>query len=110
MRALVFCIPVLLVMTSCRGLTPGRYERLDTCAASLPIFRTGETPNRHYRVLGVVSGKSDFQLAYRACKLKADAVVDAGIEQAWSSSSASTRGVLQAQAVRFIDAENAPAR
>lgn len=76
MRRVLALAAVLAFLPACRLLSPGYYRNVDVCVEALPILREGEAPPRPYRVVRLVSGKNDRQLAVRACRVRADAVIN----------------------------------
>lgn len=68
----------LSCMGGCRIFMSEKYDRLERCAKSLPIYRDGNPPEREYRIIEVVQAKGDYDLAYQACDLGANALMDVG--------------------------------
>lgn len=69
---------VVMLLPACRFLSPEMYRNIDACVESLPIMREGEKPPQPYRVIRLVSGKNDHQLIVKACRARADAVINVG--------------------------------
>lgn len=68
-----------LAMTGsgCRIFRSDEWSRRDRCAARLPVLR--EEPARPYRIVKIVEGESETDLAWQACAEGAQAVLALGL-------------------------------
>lgn len=91
-RAVAAVLFLLACGSACRIFMPWRYERLEACAATLPLIR--EDPQGEYRILGIVQGNNDEELVWEACQLGADAVYSGGIALSTTTTAGETATVI----------------
>ncbi len=108
----VVALAVLALCAGCRIFRAEEWERRDRCAATLPVLR--QEPERPYRVIKIVEGKNDNDLAWKACAERAHAVISARSEsyetkvKAGFGVSAKTERsrLLEGEAIVFVDQSN----
>lgn len=78
--------------TGCRITRAEEWQRRDNCAERLPVLRA--EPTQPYRVIKVVEGEGETDLAWQACAEGAQALISLGAVTTTSTHHAGTATVL----------------
>src|SRR5512145_940412 len=77
-------VVLLAMLSSCRIFRAAEWERRDSCARIIPVYRS--EPALEYRTIGIVEAANDNDVAWQACALGANAVIFGGLDPSQDNS------------------------